>query len=170
MISIEVRYKLAGASRWRYRRPKPSQYFLVDPDSPGGTWTIDSVPKHNRIEQLLSLAETDRLEQAVTRVSSSGGKYLECAYHFWGNFEDYVCLVTRQRTAGVERELIFCGSMPFKTNGSQVVRVALDGTTPILTMNSFMWGPRGDDRSLDMRRPEEANKALKVRRAKRTRP
>ena len=161
MISIEVRYKLVGASQWHRRQLTPSEYFWADPDSSKHTWDVDSVPKHNQVGELLSIGAADELELAITRVSNSIGEYFECAYHFWGSSEDYVSLVTHHREEGTRKELIFCGRMPFKDNGTQVVRVALDDQIPRLTMNCFIWGPGGDDGSLDMLRPKEANNALK---------
>lgn len=155
MISIEVRYKLIGASQWQRRQMTPSEYFWVDPGCPNDMWEVDSITKHNHFEELLAIAEADQLEQGITCVTNSNGDYFECVYHFWGGSENYVCLVTRHLKMTTARELIFFGSVPFKENGSQVVRVALENSSPRLTMNCFMWGPGGDYRSLDMVRQKD---------------
>jgi hypothetical protein len=149
MLDIQVGYKLLDASDWHLVRLDPSDYFSRD--SARADLQVASPPQHNHVAELLPPDIIDRLQHAFTRVSDAiNGTSYECAYHFWGSANDYVCLVTHQQEGAMRRELIFVGAMPFKAEGSQVIRVALDAPMPRLTMNCFMWGPGGDAESLDM--------------------
>lgn len=151
MLDIQVGYKLLEASDWLLVRLDPADYFWRDPEQPGAEWEVDSVPQHNSVTELLPPDIIDRVQHAFTRVSNAvSGSYYECAYHFWGRLDDYVCVVTHHLESQTGRELIFSGSMPFKENGSQVIRVMLDEPMPQLTMNCFMWGPGGDAESLSL--------------------
>jgi hypothetical protein len=151
MLEVQVGYKQVDASDWHLVRLDPTDYFWRDPDQPGADFEVDSEPEHNHVAELLPPDVIDRLQYAFTRVIDAiNGSSYECAYHFWGGLNDYVCLVTCQQQAATGKELIFSGRMPFKQAGSQVIRVVLDEPMPQLTMNSFMWGPGGAAESLDM--------------------
>lgn len=154
MLDIQVGYKLVEAADWHLVRLDPSDYFRRDPARPNADPQVGGQPQHNHVAELLPPDILDRLQHAFTRVSDAiNGASYECAYHFWGSANDYVCLVTHQQESGTRRELIFFGAMPFKQDGSQVIRVALDEPMPRLTMNCFLWGPGGDAESLDMLSP-----------------
>lgn len=150
MLDIQVGYKLLDASDWHLVRLDASDYFSRD-SALAADLQVASPPQHNHVAELLPPDIIDRLQHAFTRVSDAiNGASYECAYHFWGSPNDYVCLVTHQQDGATRRELIFVGAVPFKDDGSQVIRVALDAPMPRLTMNCFMWGPGGDAESLDM--------------------
>lgn len=151
MLEIQVGYKQADAPEWHLVRLDPCDYFTRDPQLPEADFEVDSEPQHNHVAELLPPDVIDGLQYAFTRVVDAiNGSCYECAYHFWGGVNDYVCLITRQRQSATGRELIFSGSMPFRQEGSQVVRVTLDEPMPQLTVNSFQWGPGGAAESLDM--------------------
>ena len=151
MLSVEVRYRQKGESGWQAFAVDPLHYFWSDPDNPARPWEVDSVPKHNDVHELLPLVAPGSLQTVITRVSDSQSEdYFECAYQFWGSRHDYVCMISSQRAQRKERELVFSGNVPFKENGSQVVRVSLNDPIPRVTVNVFMWGPAGDDQTLNM--------------------
>ena len=171
MIKVQIACKSIADGVWKHIEMQPTQYFWVDPDDPTREWAVDSTPKHDLISQLLSSIQSEKLEKAVTKVTDDEtGDYCECSYHFWRDHESYACLSIFRMGNKIEKELIFAGVVPFKDNGSQVVRVTLDDSVPVVTMNTFMWGAGGDEYSLDMLREEEADKAFKADVPEHTRP
>jgi hypothetical protein len=151
VLDIQVGYKLVEPSDWQLVRLDAADYFWRDPDRPGVDFDVDSAPQHNHITELLPADIIDRVQYAFTRVSDAiNGSYYECAYHFWGSIHDFVCVVTHHLESRTGKELIFSGALPFRENGTHVIRVALHDPMPRLTMNCFMWGPGGDAESLDM--------------------
>jgi hypothetical protein len=149
MLSVEVRYRLADAEDWPFLRIEPARYFWRNPDAPDQPWEVDSLPSHSDVRELLPRDVLPR--HVVTRVTdTSTGNFFECAYHLWGSPGE-VCLVTRQVSAKREQELVLSGTVPFKENGSQVVRIELTDV-PSIRANTFMWGHGGDEPSLDVLR------------------
>jgi hypothetical protein len=143
VLEIEVRYKKPGVTAWEALRFSPSEYFWRDPDQPNGPWTFDDVTNHLHVAELV---KDQPIEFGVTRVTDvSSGSYIHCAYHYWGGKEDFTCVVTRSTPDGISRELIFSGRMPYKDNGSHLVRVTLDGDLPVTNTNIYMWGEGGDE-------------------------
>ena len=145
MIEVEVRIKLRGEAEWSALDVAPEEYFWPSDDLP---WSIDSEPEHLHVSRLAPGRPIEFAIECVTDTAS--GSFRECAYHYWNGPEDYACVVTWNREGKVERELIFVGRTPHGENGSQVIRVNLDGSVPITTMNCFMWGRGGDEHSESM--------------------
>lgn len=151
MLDIQVGYKLVDPSEWQLVRLDVADYFWRDPKGPEAELEVDSATQHNHVIELLPADIIDRLQYAFTRVSDAiNGSYYECAYHFWGSAYDFVCVVTHHVESRTGKELIFSGALPFRPNGSQVIRVVLDTPMPRLTLNRFRWGPGGDAESLDL--------------------
>lgn len=147
MVKVEVKYKARGESEWTSLDIPPADYFWHDADATEIPWNIDSVSEHIQMARLLPEVS---VEFATVRISDGSGAFREHAYHYWGCAEDYACIVTRCSTGLVERELIFSGRMPYKENGSQVIRISLDADIPVTTMNCYMWGIGGDEYSESM--------------------
>ena len=145
MMEVDVRVKLRGEEAWTALDVSPEEYFGPPDDLP---WSLESEPEHLHPSRL---APGKPIEFAIVRVTdTASGAFHESAYHYWNGPEDYACIVTWNREGAVTRELIFVGRMPYKENGSQVIRVNLDGNVPITTMNWFMWGRGGDEHSESM--------------------
>lgn len=145
MIEVQVRVKLRGEVAWAELDVAPEEYFWRSDDLP---WSIDSEPGHLHPSRLVPGRP---VELAIVRVTDTAtGSFHEGAYHYWNGPEDYACVVTWNREGKVTRELIFVGRMPYRENGSQVIRVNLDGEVPTTTMNCFMWGRGGDEHSESM--------------------
>ena len=108
MLTISVRFKVAGHTEWREVPVEPSAYFWHDSDYPNSAWNVGSEPQHNCVAEILPLSSEEVLEEAVTLVlDKEAGDFKQCAYHFWGTREDWVCLVTSRIGATISKELIF---------------------------------------------------------------
>lgn len=147
MVKVEVKYKARGHSEWTSLEISPADYFWRDADATSGLWDIDSVSEHAHVARLLPDVP---LEFATVRITNESDAFREHAYHYWGGEGDYTCVATRSSAGVAERELIVSGRMPFKENGSQVIRISLDATVPVTTMNCYMWGSGGDEYSESM--------------------
>lgn len=143
MLEIDVRFKAADDEEWTVLELSPEEFFWHDPDAPDGPWDFDSVTEHLHVARLIPGTPVKFAKERVTDLETRN--FQECAYHYWGGPEDYVCIVTHSCAGKVSRGLIFTGAMPYKVNGSHTVRVQLDADTPLTTMNCFMWGTGGDE-------------------------
>lgn len=147
MVRVEVRMKFRGEDAWTAWEVPPEDYFWKLAERP---WSIESEPEHLHVARLVP---DKRIEFAAVRVMDTElASFQERAYHYWGGPEDYACIVTWNRGGSIERELIFSGRTPCGANGSQVIRIALDGDVPRTTAHSFSWGKGGDEHTDNMLR------------------
>jgi hypothetical protein len=153
MLTIMIRYKTKKQLDWQTLSVSPADYFWVDPDLAVQSWDVDSAPKHGQAVAYLPVPRSSVLYTVVRVENSTTQDYWEVASEIVGA-NSSVSITTAKIEGRSYRELVFTGDMPLKDNGSQVLRVNLSAEIPQITMNTLMWGPAGDDESLNLLRSQ----------------
>ncbi len=145
MLTITVRYQLDGKN-WQERQLSPEEYFWVDPDESGEPFKPTSVTNFDDASDLVPDSERQRVTALVTDIlDSTTNESFKCAHSYYRGTESYVCLTTHTNGGKVSRELIVTGEVPFRPEGNQVIRIAIEGDTAALNMNWVGWGKGGDE-------------------------